>query len=130
MHVLRRGGEGVPAFSRFSVTRASASRATPRGYHRIALASLIASCLDSWRMKRSEMFHAFVPRVVCIHQPEAKETQPMKCIVTSATALLFLACGYAHAESFKDKGGQAYYLPIAAPEDTKQQDGSIVRRAS
>ena len=54
----------------------------------------------------------------------------MRGIVTSATALLFIACGYAHAESFKDKGGQAIYFAVAPPEDTKQPDGSIVRRVS
>src|SRR5262245_41694628 len=59
-----------------------------------------------------------------------RKIQPMKYTAMSATALLFLACGYAHAEAIKDKGGQAYYLPVAPPEDTKQADGSIVRRVT
>jgi hypothetical protein len=54
----------------------------------------------------------------------------MRGIVRSATALPFIACGYALAESFKDKGGQLFYVPVAPPEDTKQPGGSIVRRVS
>ena len=48
------------------------------------------------------------------------------CVVTALSTL----CGYAQAETFKDKGGQAYYLPVTPPEDTKQPDGSILRRVS